>query len=311
MKKEIISKANPFYKNKQSNIPSAIFFLILSLSVVAGAIGINSRINETNSPPIFGISSIENISLGFNKSAELNQTINNSIINTSLFTNLTENISVELNETSNNTMINDSVNLIENVSIDINETVANNILAVNETDLTNENEQILNETTNLTSLIVENLSLGILIQEKIGLAKLFNQDSMQFDKEYAEKYLSLFQNFSNIEYKGVVKDTATIMTVGAKQDNIKGFDVKGDKFSVHLIYCDRNSKSCAFRINGVPTGKLHIKNTQDKQNEFQLNKDYVLKINSIKFDYCDNRRFCNVAYEAYDVVDMEIERKVP
>jgi len=157
-------------------------------------------------------------------------------------------------------------------------------------------------------------SIIVLSENKLLIfAKLYNQDNLSFDRTYAEKYLNTYNSFSNIEYKLIVNEesVSTVMKIGSrKEDNIKGFDINGDKFAMHLIYCNRDTKSCALRINGVPTGKLYQKDILDKQNEFQLNEDYILKINSIEFDFCDHRRFCNVAHEAYDVVDVKIERRV-
>ena len=191
-------------------------------------------------------------------------------------------------------------------SLDLNLT-QNNVSGIFNVDMSLSCKDINDSIFDFTRRIIIDKTANL--ESKKVLAKLYNQDSGSFDKEYSKQYLAVYKNFSDIEYKAIDADDLTIMKVGARKDNIKGFDIEGDRFAVHLIHCDRRSQSCAFRINGVPTGKLYTKNTLSKQTEFSLTKDYSLKIDSIKFDFCDGRRFCNLFHEAYDVVDVEVKGK--
>ena len=101
------------------------------------------------------------------------------------------------------------------------------------------------------------------------------------------------------------------MNVGAKQDKIRGVSINDSNFVVDLLYCKLQGRYCAFRINGVPVARLHsfkeFGNT--KQNSFDIDGNYVLKVNSIKFSHCDNKRFCHLGYEGYNIVNVSVERK--
>jgi len=144
-----------------------------------------------------------------------------------------------------------------------------------------------------------------------NLTKLFNEDSLDFDREYRIKYLNERNNFSNLNFKNVVDRDVTAFTVGARNDNVKGFNVNNKNFAIDLIDCDSWERYCAFRINGVPTKKLFSFSEfgGNRKNSFDLDGNYILKINSIEFDFCDNRRFCHLGYEGYHVVDVSIEKK--
>ena len=151
--------------------------------------------------------------------------------------------------------------------------------------------------------------LNLSIQENRGLAILPEQSSIAFDQVYAAEYLDVYGNFSDINYKKVVDTTSERMLAGAKEDNIKGFEINGERFAVHLLYCDSYNENCVLRVNGVPTGKISVKGTPGRKDSFALAPEYDLKIGSAQFNFCDNRRFCNVAYEAYDRVDVVVDRR--
>ena len=65
-----------------------------------------------------------------------------------------------------------------------------------------------------------------------------------------------------------------------------------------------------FRINGIPTKRIYSLdiNDPDKQTTFSINNDYSIQIKSITFDYCDRKKFCDIYYEAYEVVEVEVGR---
>ena len=94
----------------------------------------------------------------------------------------------------------------------------------------------------------------------------------------------------------------------------KGFNghmINGKRYIIELLACDRRSKSCSFMINGDVVTKnifLSDKEKEGKQVGFDLDGDYMLVINSIRFDYCDNKRICDYDYEAYDLVDIAVKK---
>ena len=157
----------------------------------------------------------------------------------------------------------------------------------------------------------QNIILNNTLNKTTQLAKLYNEDLLEFDKDYKTKYLNDNKNFSNINFKKIVNRDDSTFTVGARNDNIKGFEVDNQSYAVHLLYCISHKRYCTFRINGVPTKKLF--SFQDfgnnKKHSFDLDENYILKINSVKFDYCDDRAFCHLGMEGYHVVNVSVEKK--
>ena len=106
------------------------------------------------------------------------------------------------------------------------------------------------------------------------------------------------------------KETFTITTKQSNNEDKKGYRFNKKLYAIHLIACDTNTKSCAFRINGIPTGKLNPENHKEIKNpktEFSLDETHSITIKNIQWNYCDNRRFCDYHYEAYNKVEVEIE----
>jgi len=45
------------------------------------------------------------------------------------------------------------------------------------------------------------------------------------------------------------------------------------------------------------------------ENQNYLDESNMIVINKVLYDYCDNRRFCDYFYDAYDIIELEIVRK--
>lgn len=229
----------------------------------------------------------DNITLNFPQ--DDNITINQIINDTeSILVNETEH--VEYNNEANMSLVlelNDSLNYEEPTLSDELETITEN-----QTEAQPIENELINENTKETEVEKE---LKPLFAEEI--------DGKSAKTKEINEYFKLQNNFSNIEYKTVNKKQTEFLKVGAKNDNKKGY-IMGDKiFAVHLVTCEKATKTCSFRINGVRTGKL----SPDTKSEFNLNENHTLTIKNIKFNYCDGKRFCNMRYEAYDKVEVEIE----
>ena len=126
--------------------------------------------------------------------------------------------------------------------------------------------------------------------------------------DYAAGYLERNNNFADLEYVAVLEDKHPVrMMIGNRQDDLKGLLVNDKRFAVQLMACDWQDRVCAFRINGVATGAM--KTSDAATSEFILDSDYKLKLKEVQFDFCDHRRFCNLHFEAYDIVDVEIEKR--
>lgn len=145
----------------------------------------------------------------------------------------------------------------------------------------------------------------------VVLAKIVNEDNLDFDKGYRNQYLEERNNFLNLNFESVAEEKDDIFTTGAKNDNLKGYKINNENFAVELITCDSYERFCAFRINGVPTKKIYdFKNFGSaRKSAFDIDEGYELKINSVEFDFCDNRKFCHLGYEGYNIVNLSIKRK--
>ena len=114
------------------------------------------------------------------------------------------------------------------------------------------------------------------------------------------------------DYTKVTGGYSFVMKVGNVNDNVKKINVNNEKsYTINLLSCNSYEKYCTFRVNDVPTGKLHSpKDFSDKPTSYQLDDKYSLKITNIEFDFCNNQRFCNIGFEAYHVMDILIDGPV-
>ena len=259
--------------------------------------------------------------------------------------NSTENLSTDtldytiLNDTSID-LLNSNKSIIENISNisvienatlneSVNLTISEEFNSLNQTNNIISNDTIINETVlNLTLLNITNQSINITLNEIIinqtilnlsngisngtfDLAEVFNEDGLDFDRKLKNKYLRENNNFSHIKFKKISNKENFKLKAGAKQDKIRGISVNNKNFAVDLLYCEQSGRYCAFRINGVPAAKLHSFKEfgESKENSFDMDGDYALKVNSIEFDRCDNKRFCHFGYEGYNIVNVSVERK--
>ena len=133
------------------------------------------------------------------------------------------------------------------------------------------------------------------------LAKVYNEENLDFDRAYRDQYLKDYNYFSNIDYVKITGGYKLVLKAG----NIVGEDIKGininneKKYAIHLLYCEQSY--CAFRINGVPAAQMR------KDSTFKLDDEYVIKITNIVVDFCDSRAFCHIGAESYDIVDVLID----
>ncbi len=143
------------------------------------------------------------------------------------------------------------------------------------------------------------------------LAKIQNEDLLDFDRQYKENYLKQRNNFSNLDFKKIIGKEDLILKIGAKNDKVRGLELNQSRFVVDLILCNPHERYCAFRVNGVPTKKLFsVKDVGvSKPTTMNLDGIHLLKINSINFNFCDNRRFCHLGAEGYHIVNASVERK--
>ena len=137
--------------------------------------------------------------------------------------------------------------------------------------------------------------------KKLPLARFINDKPID-DDPYVSGYLEKMNNFQDISFEPIenVLDKSFIMKGGIVRE-FKGVVINGERYMLHLLYCDREHNGCIFRINGLLTDTLGA------QDFFQITSNYKLKIASIDFYFCDNKRFCDYDYESYHKVELFLE----
>lgn len=139
------------------------------------------------------------------------------------------------------------------------------------------------------------------------LAPVVNGESID-DDPYTKEYLRFHGFFGNLSLETIDKDGGAVFNAGNVPEDIKGFVINDEVYAIHLVLCAEEHNACYFRVNGVPTGRITMKdsNVNDVAKFFTLKEDYRLEVNSIHFNYCGTYRFCDMRHEAYDLVNISI-----
>lgn len=126
-----------------------------------------------------------------------------------------------------------------------------------------------------------------------------------------QNYINWHKNFSSLQFKDITDESGVSvdMKVGNFNHRFEGFIIDSREYAFELVACDERTKGCSFKINGIDTEKIYSSETNKTPKTFSLNDDYEIKINSIVFNFCDHKRFCDAHFEAYDLVDVEIKVK--
>ena len=164
----------------------------------------------------------------------------------------------------------------------------------------------------LISILVNAIGAEISIPKiNSSLSKVFNEDNLDFDREYRLHYLQKNKNFSDVVFANITGNTKYTLKAGAVNERLKGVKLNNQNYVIDLLYCEINGKYCAFRINGVPVPQIRSFEQfgNSKVTSFDIDGNYILKVNSIKFNHCEGTGFCHFGYQSYDVVDVMIERK--
>lgn len=253
-------------------------------------------VNNTN----FGNASLPNINTSANTTSqpiEVNDTESNATLPNPPSQNQTSNNTApeQIESIAQEPSINDTED-----QINITEPIVNNSEILNKTNVTTpiNNNQTVNATPgNATNQTMPSWNIT-------HLAETINGKSINTAK--VREYLALHNNFTDLNFT-TIKDSqkeTTTLKIGAVHDTIKGYNIEDKGYVIHLIGCQERSNACVFLINGITTQKLSPDNTKGAANTFQLNDKNNIKINSITYDYCDGRRFCDDHYEAYNIVSI-------
>ncbi|MCK5283153.1 MAG: hypothetical protein KAK00_07110 [Nanoarchaeota archaeon] len=124
-----------------------------------------------------------------------------------------------------------------------------------------------------------------------------------FTDPYLGTYLKNYKNLAHVKFEKLSKKGYfASLKDGNIKDNIEGFILNNRKYAIHLVGCNQEEETCNFRINGMLVKGL----SQNGKNTIDLDDTYSIKINSIRMNYCDNRRFCDYTLQSYDKVELEV-----
>ena len=138
--------------------------------------------------------------------------------------------------------------------------------------------------------------------------------TIDYDNNYRTRYLESHGHFKDLFFTSIdnLNEDTFSMRVGIDASNVLGFEINDKRYVVHLLDCYKEMEACAFRINGVPSGwikQVNSKGFLSKKPFDFTGSGYELVIESIKFDYCDGRRFCDYFYDSYNLVEVSIHKK--
>lgn len=88
---------------------------------------------------------------------------------------------------------------------------------------------------------------------------------------------------------------------GPSSEHIKTYTLGSRSYTLELVLCDEGQQRCVFNLYGEYPYKNIAINEQ-----FNLGQDYYLILNSIVFDFCDDRRFCDIYNDVYDIANFSI-----
>ncbi len=232
-----------------------------------------------------------------------------------------------------NFTINDSLVIVQDENTS-NETIVDSILDnstfENISGIESDVPEVINE-TNLSTEIIENNDPGEISVNEINisqeivteelnnqliqdaqtfkLGKLRNEDQLDFDKDYKDKFLEERHNYSDLAFEKIEDSKTYELKIGAKKDSLRGFEINQGKYAVDLLTCNSYQRYCTFRVNGIPTKGIYVKNeNQGRQDSFALDDQYSLTIESAELDFCDNKRFCHLGFEGYHIVNVKVGR---
>ncbi len=143
------------------------------------------------------------------------------------------------------------------------------------------------------------------------LAEVINGQSIH--NEYTQKYLALRKDrIHQLQFKTFSVDTnelSYVMKSGNVPEDLVGFKEGNTTYVIHLIDCYEEKHACAFRINGIATGWIIGADKSESDSTFTIDASHTLSLNTIRFTFCDNSRFCNRFYEAYNIAQISVIRK--
>ncbi|MBI2134700.1 hypothetical protein HYU09_01805 [Candidatus Woesearchaeota archaeon] len=149
-------------------------------------------------------------------------------------------------------------------------------------------------------LIVFIFLLSIFVA-KAQLAEIYNEENLDFDRDYRDNYLADYNYFSDLEFVITSGGDKLHMDTSTTSQTLRGININGKNFAFDFIGCDAWERYCSFRINGVPTKKTFDPNYHpDKQTSFRFDEDYSLLIETVNY----------ASVGTFDIIDIIIDGSV-
>lgn len=133
-----------------------------------------------------------------------------------------------------------------------------------------------------------------------GLGEVFTNRTV--NSSQTKQYFSrMSASVTQSTFETTTHPSTKVNSVRNGRNELKGYSIDGQDYIVHLLACDASDFACAFRINGIPTGKMK------EGGQFQFSPTHQLRIVEISIDACNQKRYCDLDLEAYDEVRYVIE----
>lgn len=160
---------------------------------------------------------------------------------------------------------------------------------------------LFNVSNNKTDLVNNTVDPAMFSSRNLA----YVQAPHEYDVEYAKKYLTLRNNYSDLVFFDINDrdNISAIVKFGNKMDTLRGYLISSNRYAIDLVGCDPSDGRCGFRINGVPTKKLN------KGQSFNISDTHQLLVSDITIFYCDEKVYCDLDFDAYHVVNISIVRR--
>jgi hypothetical protein len=154
---------------------------------------------------------------------------------------------------------------------------------------------------------IENVSTGmpdetVALVKNVTEAKLatrINNQAIQRDVD-TNMYLARYGNFSKVSFKKVEKISEKMsFKIDRTKKNFNGLIIDNKKYVFDMMGCYNDI--CYARINGQP-----MKLTQGMN--ISLEDGNTVYVKTARSDVCDRKPVCDMLYDSYDLVELELKR---
>lgn len=129
-----------------------------------------------------------------------------------------------------------------------------------------------------------------------------------YDEDYRSVYLAERGYFSDLTFSEVSDTQEIVLTTKTRNTHVRGIQTASEGYyALDLIACNKYDSYCVVRVNGVPQ-RIDVRDGRLVPNRVALDETTSLVVKQTRMEHCDAHRFCNLAYESYDMIVFEVER---